>query len=260
MNAAVGDLVRGWERHNVWLMLAWDDLRLRYQRSVLGPLWITLGTGFFISVLSILWTEIMAREASVFVPWFAIGLTTWQMISAVVTEGSTTFSRISGIIQNIPMPLSTHVYRAVTRHVFNYFHNFVIVILVLVIFPPPLSIAPLLFIPGFLIIIITAIATSVILGILGARFRDLSYAVSMLMGPMFFMTPILWMPDMLGSGRAQIADINPFTHFLAIIREPLLGRAPDLLNYAATIGISVTLILIALYLLHRHRTKVPYWV
>lgn len=53
MNAAVGDLVRGWERNDLWLMLAWDDLRLRYKRSVLGPFWITLGTGFFISVLSI---------------------------------------------------------------------------------------------------------------------------------------------------------------------------------------------------------------
>ena len=81
----------------------------------------------------------MNREARVFVPWLAIGWTMWQFINSTVTEASTTFSRVSGIIHNISMPLSIHVYCAVMRHVINYFHNFIIVILVLVIFPPQIT-------------------------------------------------------------------------------------------------------------------------
>lgn len=202
----------------------------------------------------------MGMEARVFVPWFAIGLTMWQLFLAIVTEGPMLFSRVSGIIHNIPMPLSIHVYCAVMRNVINYFHNFVIVIMVLIIFPPQISASIALFIPGFLIIVVTAVAVSIILGILGARFRDFSYTVSMFMGPMFFLTPILWMPDMISGSRSQLAELNPFTHFLAIIREPLLGSEPAILNYTVTIGLSVLLLLTSIYMLGRHRAKLPYWI
>ena len=202
----------------------------------------------------------MGKEARIFVPWFAIGLTMWQLFLAIVSEGPMTFSRVSGIIHNIPMPLSIHVYCAVMRNVINYFHNFVIVIMVLIIFPPQISLSMALFIPGFLIIVVTAVAVSIILGILGARFRDFSYTVSMVMGPMFFLTPILWMPDMVTGSRSQLAELNPFTHFLAIIREPLLGGEPALLNYAVTMGLSVLLLLTSIYMLGRHRAKLPYWI
>ena len=202
----------------------------------------------------------MGKRASVFVPWLAIGFTMWQLILAVVTEGAKTFSRVSSIIHNIPLPLSIHVYCAVMRHVINYCHNFVIVILVLIIFPPPFTVSMALFIPGFLITMVTAVAVTIIFGILGARFRDFSYTVSMVMGPMFFLTPIIWMPDMVTGSRSHFVEMNPFTHFVAIIREPILGGEPTLLNYVITIGISVMLMLISLYMLGRHRAKVPYWI
>jgi len=260
MRAATNDLKNGWERSPLWLTLARDDIRLRYKRSVLGPLWIALGTGFFILVLSVLWTEIMGRQAQEFVPWVTIGTTTWQLIAAIVTEGTTTFTVMAGIIHNIPMPLSVHVYRAVMRHFINYFHNFLVVIFVLCLFPPPITAAILLFFPGLFIVATTAVACVIILGILGARYRDFSYSIRMLMGPMFFLTPILWVPNMLTGLRAQLAQLNPFTHFIAIIREPLLGRVPSFMDYEFTVVIMLVLTLIALRLFGEHRTKVPYWI
>ncbi len=260
LKMAVNDLVEGLRRKDLWLTLAWDDLLIRYKRSVLGPIWITLGTGFFIAVISYLWSDIMNREVDVFVPWLASGLTLWQLLTASVTEGTSTFIRGAGIIQNISMPLSIHVYQIVMRHVLNYMHNFLVVIFVLILFPPSFGLAQLLFIPGLFIIIMAAVAASLLLGIIGVRFRDFSHTVSMLMAPMFFLTPIIWMPDMLSGIRATIANLNPFTHFVAVVREPLLGRVPELLNYAVTLGILLLLISIALYMLGRYRVKVPYWL
>ncbi len=133
IGAALTDLTNGWGRSRLWLTLARDDVRMRYRRSVLGPLWLTLGTGFFILVLSTLWIEILGREADILIPWVAIGLTIWQLISAIVIEGTATFTLAAGIIHNIPMPLSVHVYRTVMRHLINYSHNFLIVVIVLLI-------------------------------------------------------------------------------------------------------------------------------
>lgn len=257
---AINDLVKGWRMRRLWLTLAWDDLRVRYKRSVLGPAWITLGTGFFIAVISFLWTDIMDRQGNVLVPWISIGLIHWLFISSVMTEGPSAFLRGAGIIQNISMPLSIHVYHIVMRHVFNYMHNFVIIAIVLILYPQPFSAAQLLFIPGILIILVTSVATSLFFGIIGARFRDFSHTVSMIMGPMFFLTPIVWMPDMLGGIRLTIANLNPFTHYLAIVRDPLLGRIPDPMHYVVTLGILLVMMLFALFLLSRYRVRIAYWL
>jgi len=260
ISAAVGDLKNGWARNRLWMTLARDDIRLRYKRSILGPLWITLGTGFFIMVLGVLWSEIMGREAAVFIPWVATGLTSWQLIAAIVVEGTTTFTVMTGIIHNIPMPLSVHVYRSIVRHFINYSHNFLVVVFVLILFPPPLSFKTLMFIPGMLILATTAMSCATILGTLGARYRDFSFSVRTLMGPMFFLTPIVWIPDMLTGTRAQLAELNPFSHFIAVIRDPLLGRELRLIDYGFTIGIMLLMVYIALRLLGEHKTKIPYWI
>ena len=133
-------------------------------------------------------------------------------------------------------------------------------IIVLAIFPPPMTGAILLYVPGIALIIVAVTATNIVLGLLGARFRDFSYGVRMIMMPMFFVTPILWIPDMLSGPRVWLAQLTPFTHFLAIIREPLLGRVPSLTNYGVVIVITLLLVLLGLRLLGRHRWKVPYWI
>lgn len=260
MRAGMIDIAEGLRRHHLWLTLARDDVRVQYKRTLLGQFWITLGFGFFIAAISVLWTEILARDIVIFVPWFAIGITTWHLLTAAINEGATTFISASGTIHNIPLPLSVHIFRSITRHLINYGHNFVIVVIVLFVFPPPLNASMMLVLPGYVIILTSAIATKLVLGILGARYRDFSYGIRMVMTPMFFITPILWIPDMLSSSRMWMAQLNPFAHFIAIIREPLLGRTPTALNYEVTITISLVLMLIGIRLLGKHRWKVPYWI
>jgi ABC-type polysaccharide/polyol phosphate export permease len=46
---------------------------------------------------------------------------------------------------------------------------------------------------------------------------------------MFLFTPVVWMPESLGD-RAWLADLNPFTHYIALVREPLMGQMPPLLS------------------------------
>src|SRR3990167_7170629 len=36
------DITDGCKKWRIWLMLAYQDIKLRYRRSVLGPFWITM--------------------------------------------------------------------------------------------------------------------------------------------------------------------------------------------------------------------------
>ena len=57
LSMAFRDLVSGWRQNELWLQLGWQDIKQRYRRSTLGPLWITVATGVTVS-----YTHLRAHE------------------------------------------------------------------------------------------------------------------------------------------------------------------------------------------------------
>ncbi|MFM8872635.1 MAG: ABC transporter permease, partial [Phycisphaerales bacterium] len=48
LRGAAQDFVEGTKAWESWLTLAWYDVLLRYRRSMLGPLWITISMGIML--------------------------------------------------------------------------------------------------------------------------------------------------------------------------------------------------------------------
>src|SRR5437667_12263712 len=77
-----------------------------------------------------------------------------------------------------------------------------------------------------------------LVGMVSARFRDVPQIIGNFLQVAFFITPILFKPEMLGQYHFLV-DLNPLTHFIAILRAPLLGEAPRLANWLAVVSISL---------------------
>ena len=113
----------------------------------------------------------------------------------------------------------------------------------------PYSMASLFWsILGFASIVPLIMFVQLILAVLCVFFRDLVQLVSAIMRIMFFLTPIIWLPSMLGS-KAEILKYNPFTHILAVVRQPLLSEPVPGESWIWIVGLTLAtmLILIALY-------------
>jgi lipopolysaccharide transport system permease protein len=76
---------------------------------------------------------------------------------------------------------------------------------------------------------------------------------------LFFITPVIWSPALLGS-RRWIADANPLTSLIAVVREPLLGNAPTLANYAIVSAMTAAGFVLTMLMYGRFRTRVVYWL
>ncbi len=57
-----GDLYAGLRAWPIWLTLGWNDIRIRYRRSALGPFWITLSTTVFVVTLGIIFSQIFHTD------------------------------------------------------------------------------------------------------------------------------------------------------------------------------------------------------
>src|ERR1700761_8930013 len=259
--AAVSDIAAATRRMPLVGILGWQDVRQRYRRSALGPLWLTISMGVMIATIGIVFGSLFHSPMTEFLPSLASGIILWSFISTVINEGCTSFIASDAIIRQLPIPLFVHVLRMTWRNVIILGHNLLILPIVFVAVGKSVHPVILVSIVGFALLTINLLWMALILGAACARFRDLSQMVGSVLQVVFYLTPIMWLPKSLPANvSVYLLDFNPAYHLLEIVRAPLLGYAPSAMNWAvsgvfAVVGWSVALIFYGYF-----RRRIAYWV
>ncbi|AZA10254.1 MULTISPECIES: galactan export ABC transporter permease subunit Wzm/RfbD [Corynebacterium] len=260
------DLTFGFSQHELWLQLGWQDIKQRYRRSVLGPLWITIATGVMALALGLLYSVLFKIPVAEFLPHVTVGLIMWGFIAGCIKEGSEVFIANEGLIKQLPSALSVHVYRLVWKQTLFLAHNMVIWAILMLIFPRPLGWDLALAVPGLALLIINGVWVSMFFGIVATRYRDFSPLLEALTQLLFYVTPIVWTTETLYaqggavSERAAIAKLNPLYHYMEIVRDPLIGKPIEAENWIVVGVCTVVGLFLALLAMKRWRFRVSYWV
>jgi homopolymeric O-antigen transport system permease protein len=260
-NAALAwhDLAGGFAKTWLWWALALQDIRLRYRGSVLGPFWLTISTLVMVAAMGVLYSQLFRMEISTYLPFLTLGLIAWQWLSGTITEGCDIFVREAAVIQQVPIPFSIQAYRNVCRNFIVLAHNLVIVPIGLVVFAIPLDWYVLQIIPGFVLLAINGLWISILLGLVSTRFRDVPPIVASFLQVLFFMTPIIWPPEMLGRWRA-IATYNPLFAAVDVVRAPLLGVPTAETSWIILLVMTILGCGITFSVFARFRSRIAYWI
>ncbi len=280
---AAQDIREGAHHRELWGHLGWQDIKQRYRRSVIGPLWITLSMAITAAGLGLLYSQLFGSPIGTFLPYLTVGFIVWNFILGCLTEGSDTFISNEGLIKHLPAPLTVYALRTVWRQTLLLAHNMLVYFVVLAIFFGPLSTAgyvisengtpqpglswsALLAIPAFALIAVNGAWVTLLFGIISTRYRDIPQVIGALTQLLFFMTPIVWSTDILtkrlGSGdwKVLVAELNPMYHFIQILRAPLIGNQQSWHHWAVVGGITIVGWGLALLAMRNYRARVSYWV
>jgi lipopolysaccharide transport system permease protein len=245
----------------VWT-LSVMDIRLRYRGSLLGPFWLTLSTGVMIAAIGFVYSHLFHQNMSAYLPFLTISLVLWNFISTATAEGCLCFTQAEGTIRAMRMPLSLHAARIVVRNLLVVAHNIVVIVAVFALYRTVPSMAAFSIIPACLLWAVDALAVSLVLGAIGARFRDIPPIVGSVMQIAFYITPIIWSPAMLAHRGLSLVLVNwnPFFALVEIIRGPLLGQPLEPVVWAVALGFSGLLALLAAAVFIRARPRIAYWL
>ena len=257
---AVQDVRDGFALWRLGTTLGWFDIRLRYRGSVLGPFWLTLSTGVMIAALGLLYSQLFKMELHDYLPFLALSLVLWNVLGSVVADACGSFQQAEGMIRSQRMPFTLYAIRVITRNLLVLAHNIPVILVVYAAFdvwPGVLAWAAL---PGVLLWVIDGLATCLFLGAVCARFRDIPPIVASVMQIAFFISPVIWKPELLKGAQAALLTFNPFYTLLEIVRAPLLGQAADGQVWASALGYSVLLCGVSWLLFARVRGRLAFWV
>jgi ABC-type polysaccharide/polyol phosphate export permease len=226
---------------------------------MLGPLWIVLSTGVWFMAMGFVMANLFHQKLEDYLPFLVSGLLIWTLISTSIAESSQVLVASSPLIHSFPIPIFTHYIRFVLRNGIIFLHNFIVLAIVLLIYPPQVTMATWLTIPALALDFFILMGLAIFLSLANLRYRDTHLAIASAMQILPFVTPLFWNRSMLENHR-WIADVNPFYHMVEVVRSPMLGKAPDLLSWEVTGGLAFVLMLSSCFLFTRYRHRIIFWL
>lgn len=255
----VGEFLSALHRWRTWFLMANQDIQLRYRRSLIGPFWISIALATTVVSIGLLYSEVMRVPYREFLSWFGSGLLAWVLLSAMISEGCSVVADNEGHLRGVPLPVPVLAARVVCRNAIIFAHNAIVVVPMLALIGFALQPIALLAVLSLAVYLPLGWFTAIAIGPVCARFRDLAQVVASAMQIIFFFTPIFWVPN-LEFSRPVLVEANPFYHLIQLLREPLLGRAPTLLNWQVSTALVAIAAAAALASLSLTRRRVYLWL
>jgi len=166
------------QQFNVLHLLAvMERVKLRYRRTLIGPLWLTLSLGAMVFGIGALYAGLFRSNVSTYIPYLATGLVVWMFISTTITEGCTIFISSASQIKATTMPMLNYIFRSLWKNLIIFAHNMIIIAVLWLVFGLPSVMTLPWFFLGLFFNIVMLFGVVLILSMICTRFRDVPQIV-----------------------------------------------------------------------------------
>jgi ABC-type polysaccharide/polyol phosphate export permease len=259
-----GYFERIWQLRYFWFSLVKIDLRARYRRSMLGIGWSLVRPLAMCTVLCVVFSKIFNQPIVDFGPYLLLGLSVWQFLIESAIGGCTCFVVAANYIRQQPLPLAIFPLRTVLGAGFHGLIALGVGLLLILVLRGPANLIhiPMLAIAVVLIFLLGWLM-AILAGLAHAHFPDTQHLLEIGFQILFYLTPVMYPPEFLASrGRiALMLNLNPITHFLDLVRRPLLyGEIPPPEVYLVAVGTLGVLALLAVWMLRKLEKSLVFWL
>lgn len=210
------------------LQLTKREIRSRFIGSSAGWLWLIVNPLLILGVYSVVFGVIFSARAPAgldipFVAWLAIALWPWLGFSDGIMRASESMPEHAALISKVPMRREMLVLSSATASFVLQLAGYLTVLLMMAALGIPLTPAGL---PNALLVLAILLLLSNALGLVAATlrvfFKDLQQLLPTLMMLWFFLTPILYAPELLPDNLKLLVLANPLAGLMTDLRAALL--------------------------------------
>lgn len=247
------DLRELWRYRELFYLLVWRDLKVRYKQTLLGVIWAILQPASTAFIFTIVFSRIARAETGDIPYWlFALsGFTFWIFISSSVTFASNSLVHHKELVTKIFFPRMIVPVSAVGA----YFIDLLLTLLILFGGMFIYGIAPtwkLVFVPVFLVfLLVLTVSASLLLAALNVRFRDVKFIIPFGLQVWLFISPVFYPSDWIPEKWRYVFALNPVTGCLDGFRHILFGTPLDTVRFGISIGVTLILVFVSIYVFRR---------
>jgi len=244
-------------KHNI--LLAFDfakrDFKERYVGTGLGQLWYLLSPIITIFIYTVIFSDFMKMKMNMVDSSYAYsiylisGLLAWTSFSTILIRLNVSFFEKANLIKKINVPMYSFQLGIIITEFAIFILSISLSICFLLLVNHPISLTFLWMLPIMFIQTLFVFGLGVILSLFAPFFKDLKEAVPIIVQLWFWMTPIIYMSEMIESKYPLLLVFNPFYYFAEIYQNIFLySKSPSLDSLFIILTMTIITLLIAAYL------------
>ncbi|MDJ1502659.1 ABC transporter permease [Xanthocytophaga agilis] len=241
---------------DLFFILAYRDLRVRYAQTFLGVLWAVIQPLFTLIIFTVVFGKAVGISKSIpsdipYALYAACGMSAWTYFSVVMNQAGNSIIGAQGMIQKIYFPrLIIPLSKALVGFVdFGVGLLFVLILMLWYGITPSENI---LFLPFYIFMtILTALSVGIWLSALTIRYRDFQQIVPFMVQFGLYATPIAYPTTLINTDYQWLFYLNPMAAIVEGFRWSLLGTDPPNFYSFISFGLSTGLFISALYYFRR---------
>lgn len=229
-------------------------IKVRYKQSLLGPAWAIFQPLAMMVVFAAVFSTIVRMPTGGHpFPVFAYSaLLPWTAFAAAVGSASTSLVAHAGLVTRVYFPREILPLTYIAAAVFDLAVASTVLLAMVVYYQILVTPALLWILPILVLLAGVALAVSLTLCAVHARYRDVGVAMPLLLQIWFFASPVLYPLAAVPAAWRPFYTLNPMAGIIDGFRGAVLeGRAPDL----AALGSSFAVVIVGLpiaYLWFKH--------
>lgn len=245
-----------WRFRELFVILAWRDVSVRYKQTVLGVAWAIVRPLLSMILLTVIFDKVAGLPSEEGVPYALmvfIGLMTWTLTTQAMSAASESLMGNIGLIGKVYFPRMVVPIAAMVTAMIDFLFSAAILVVMLAYFgflPSPNAV----FLPLIILLAFGAsLGPGLLFAALNVKYRDFRMIIPVFVQFGLYVSPIGYSSSLIPEHWRLVYSLNPMVGVVDGMRWAILGTpiyAPSLL-----ISIAFILLLVALGVIRFRRME-----
>lgn len=236
-----------WAYRELFAVLAWRDIAVRYKQSALGAAWAVLRPLLAMVIFSFIFGRVAGLPTVGDVPYPVMvyaGMLPWFLIATILSDASQSVVSNAGMISKIYYPrLITPAASSIVALI-DFLVSLAVLFLLLAVFRYPPS-WHIVFLP-FLVVyaVLVALGPALLLSAMNVKYRDFRFIVPFVVQFGMYVSPVGFSSNSVPADWRFLYNLNPAVSVIDGFRWCLLGSSANIYLPGFLAGMAVTLLLL----------------
>lgn len=243
-----------WRYRELLRGLVVRNLKVKYQRSLLGFVWTLVNPLLTVAILVVVFSHVVRIQVPNYWAFLLSGYFVWNFTLQTLSTGTWIFAEHSRLTRSVAFPSELLVFSAAGSRLIEFLAEIAIILGLLIVLhhhgvPSSYALVPVLIV----LQVVLAVGLALPIATLSVFYYDIHHALPIALTSLFYLSPVFYPASMVPVEMQPFYFLNPFAGLLTLYHEVVYaGHWPEASLLGGTAAAAALVWVIGYAVFHRY--------
>ena len=243
-----------WRYRELLRGLVVRNLKVKYQRSLLGFVWTLVNPLLTVTILVLVFSHVVRIQVAHYWAFLLSGYFVWNFMLQTLNTGTWIFAEHSRLTRSVAFPSEILVFSAAGSRLIEFMAEISLILALLILAHHPGVPESYVLIPVLILIqIVMAIGLALPIATLSVFYYDVHHALPIALTSLFYLSPVFYPASLVPGAYHTLYFLNPIAGLLTLYHDVVYaGQWPSALLLAGTAAQAAIVYALGYAIFHRY--------